>query len=553
MLFKSKQNQHYLFVFLTLLMAYLISNEVIGNILFDNNVVQDDFRQSGFWIWRFWDPELFKNSFFTEMYVGHLYRTPLLFLIYRVAPFFTDNLVFFSKLLALIIGILSSLFAYLYMEKLHKDRLLALIFAFTVAITVWCTDHVSAASTRSFVWLGILSYLYFKHQRKHLSASIVIFLNLMLSPITFLICMGMEAFDFLKTYKTKILQFKAVVFWSLILNGILVLVLYLIIFKDIHIQGVGDLFTLEEMKQQPEFNLGGRVPVFGLDKGSTASWWTSEHWGAGFAYLPIGRLVIFTAYLLGAYTLINYKKLDFKLIANSSPALLFYSSLSLHFLAYTTFPLIYFPSRYVSVPLLILSLIILNFIFKEIMDKVKAWNQDKIIYYFCILACSLTFYLYFHRYYHPRLVSINPELRKSLLNLPKDSVIAGHPMSPGLNVATITAKRVVFIDSERSMAYSAESLNEIRRRNLVALAIVYAEDKETIIRLMDENNITHIFADGIAYGTQYLAKPFYMEPYNQALRSLVAKNNFYLRRLLIENKSKGMIISKEGIIQSETR
>ncbi|MBT6842408.1 MAG: hypothetical protein HOA17_01255, partial [Candidatus Melainabacteria bacterium] len=175
----------YLYPSLAALIGFLIAIQVVGPLLFNDNVVQDDFRQSMFWVWRFWDPSLFPNDFIADIYSGSFDRLPLLWIIYAVAPFLTSNLIFFTKFAAIILAALTSLVAFLFFDKLSSNKILSLGFTTAFATMLWCTDHLSVVHARSFIWIFILAVGYFKLSCKDQLASIMTLVSLFISPIAF--------------------------------------------------------------------------------------------------------------------------------------------------------------------------------------------------------------------------------------------------------------------------------------------------------------------------------------------------------------------------------
>ena len=255
-----------LVVLFSLFICYLNLN----GIFFDDSVVQDDFRQSFYWIWKLWDSSLFENCFFIDMYRSHLVRMPILNFIYNLGPSLVASPILYSKILAVIISVITTISSYFMMNSFMDSRkekqtnFIALMFSFVVAVMLWCTDHVSVAHSRSFIWLGLFTYLFFDNEKKDLLKSIWIFILLLLSPFAFLICLGMQFFAWLlKSVRERVLN-RDINFYSLAFNAISVLFLYKVIFADIATQGVGEEFTRAEMELLPEFNPGGRHPIFGV-------------------------------------------------------------------------------------------------------------------------------------------------------------------------------------------------------------------------------------------------------------------------------------------------
>ena len=129
---------------------------------------------------------------------------------------------------------------------------------------------------------------------------------------------------------------------------------------------------------------------------------------------------------------------------------------------------------------------------------------------------------------------------------PKDSLFAAHPKLAAINALSATAKRKVFINHEWSMAYTKETLAEIRRRNRENLKMIYASSKEEFLEIAKREGITHVIAHRRFYTKQYLKNAKYLEPYNDLLEELIEsgkREGFYLKEYLREHgKSKWVII-----------
>ena len=555
--------------FLVIFLVFKISWDVIGTALNNDLIVQDDFRQCCFWFWNSWDSNLFKNDFFVPIYQAQAMKSPLLFLLYKMAPFVSPNLIYYSKFLSLVIAVLTGLAGFVFFQSFFREYksfkdifgvnifkdisfsmidLLAIIASVLAIITIFCTDLITVAHSRSFVWLFIFLYMALKMNQKHLLANFVIFLSLGLSPHAFLIIFVMEGFNQLIVKRTKVFDFKKKDFWFFVFNAISAGVLHLIILGGKQTQGVGTPFSVAEMKSLPEFNPGGRHPIFGSSIWD-GSWWTNEHWGLGVGYLKISQIVIWAFYLVLIYLFLYLcmKKSNktfynsFSIIAQSQPAILLYASVFLYFSSQLVFPVLYLPSRYIAVSSLLISVVVMTllsslwvFEISQMLFKKYAYQVAAII----LIFLGYNFWVHFKPFYHARYVSIDARVNSLLQSLPVDSLIAGHPLLPDLNVASITSKRSVFIDYERSMAYTKESLAEIRRRNEVAIKMVFAKDREEFISLAKANGITHFLAHYYFYSPEYLSNPVYMKPYDEVLKELCKKNDnekFYLQALL-ENK-----------------
>lgn len=525
----------------------LISWQVMGPILNNDTVVQDDFRQSMFWLWRNWDPELFPENFSANLYSTMLVRLPILGFIYALAPFITDSLVWFSKFLALLTAIVSGAYAYLYFLKLSKNKYISLAFTIALATIFWATDHISAAQARSFIWPVFLVYLYYKEQQKHISAGLTTFISLFISPIAFLMVLGAEFFSLLLNRPKDLINFKDPTTLSLAVNSIAVVLWYKVLVPDsaCYIEGFSDgrILSVEELKKLPEFLPGGRHPIFGSSIWD-GSWWENEHWGLGIGYLEISQIIIIAAVLALIYFVLQFFKgrnpLEVILSAfRSSTGLIFLSSLSLYAAAQVLFPALYMPSRYLNVSTLLISAVVIFFVsfslLKELFAVVDAKSvpNSNNIASIGVIVISLFFWFYYKDHYFTRYVSMSKQAKEILEDLPYDSLIAGHPLHPDLNNASAIAKRSVFIDYEHSTpSYNEKVLEEVRRRNVIALALTYTESREEAIGFMEENGITDFLAHKAFYSKDFIARGSYIEPYNDLHRKLLARRNFFFEKYL---------------------
>ena len=588
--------------FALLSFSTLIASEILLAILNLDNVVQDDFRQSLFWAWQYWDLELFSNDFFKDTYESVMFKTPLLLLIIKIFALLNLNLIFASKLFVLILSVFSSLLAFLFFRKYLKslevfqicsnNEFLALCFSIVMTVVFWCTDHLSAMSARSFIWIALFGYMYLKLLNKNIWAFALSLFLLFLSPVTFLLCLVMEGFywlinlikNFTKSKKDQniLIRLKNIMnieFYSILINSISAFIFHKIILKDMGVLGRGTPFTVEEMKRLPELNPGGRHPIFGSSIWN-GTWWNNEHWGLGIGYLKISEVIIWALVLASIVIIFNVwqifieksklKSLEksYLSLLQSPPVILLYASVFLYFASQFLFPTLYLPSRYLGVPLLLVSVVFLfsytyfsinhipSFLESLGLKSFKTEKYRSVFIYFIIGIFTLVFYLYFRNYYHPRFVSINPQLKAVLEKTPKDSLIAGHPALPDLSTVSITCKRKVFIDYERSLSYTREGLTEIRRRTKASLDMVYARSEAEFRRLATEDGISHFLVHAGFYSPQYLLNPRYIEPYNAYLRKLTYNQrpeDFYLYRFLKEKNAGFIIYTLTPQTSSETR
>ena len=545
---------------LMLLGAFLISWEVIGPILFDDTVVQDDFRQSFFWTWRFWDPTLFQNDFITGIHLRNFDRLPLLLLLYRIGPLFTDNLIYYGKVSALILSLVTVTYGYLLFKQLTSKSILSLSFALALTSVIWSTDYISAFHARSFICLILIMHMFYKSKNANIKAFLVTFLSLFISPIAFLICLTMELISLLMNDPKQVFNFRLFQVQGLIINVISVLGLYKLIpwhnpqepFPNAHI------FTSAEIKALPEFNPGGRHPVFG-ESFSLENWWSSKHWGTGLAnypsrYLVIVAFIVLVIFIL-YYCFFQNKPKDIKIhilqCCKIPLAHLFIASLALHLASHFLFPMLYMPSRYIGIPFLTIALALIFLIPNWLFDNfIQNGTSIKILIISMLVPMCITLgiWKFLHTQYHPAYVKMNPQLKAIYDTLSPDALVAAHPELDDINLFSAITKRKIFISKEHSCpSYNEDILQEVRRRNIASLQMTYASSSSELKELMKANYVTHFLASQKFYSPKYLSKGRYMEPYNNVLKELIVKDKFYLRDFLNDNNVNFAVIDYQAL------
>jgi hypothetical protein len=554
-------------------LGLIIALQVLAPVLDNPTIVQDDFRQTNFWFWQFWDTSLFQDDFFAEGMQEGFKMTPLYIFIWKnIMPAFFSDLIYASKFYALIISLLGSLAAFLLIERLtnYKNIFLSLSFVATMTVVFWCTDHVSAAHVRSSVWLMLLVYLWLKSSGKDIASGLICLPMLFFNPTAFLLCMGAEGYSWLAKAKEKLLTNT---FYIGTLNTIVTFLFHFVYLGGVNYSGGGKTLSLEQMKAMPEFNPGGRSAIFGSSLWD-GSWWTNEHWGFGYGYLEISK-VVFIA-LITLLVFVIFIRPSWKIVKSylvSPLAFLAYASVSLYVLSQFVYPLLYFPSRYISVSFILLSVIISYLCLMEIFYKIfdenkkteelsraqkrslkkqslangnnKNYSARQLYLSFIFILVAVSLWWHFSKFYFARFVSMNPEVANLVSRLPKETLIAGHPLLPDINTTSIVTKRKVYIDFERSLLFTDKGIEEIRRRTHVALDLTYAKSQEKFLELAKREGITHFMALYDFYSPQYLNNPIYIEPFNNHLRDIVQLapgESFFLENYLKSRATRYVIL-----------
>lgn len=512
------------------LIAALIAGTILLPILNKDYIVQNDFRTQGFWLWRFWDSSLLPNDYLIDFSQRAFWQAPVFYLVFKFASFFTDNLVFFSKIFTWLIAILTAIVNYLLFYQLRAKHALAITFSVLMLLLSFLTKDLVSSSPNSLIYLALALYMLWRLRAENLKITILLLVLLFTSPIAFWICIGSELIYGLYSYKQQFFNSKNPEFQTLS-----ICVLTAIVFKflvNTFSKFPLTYFSLAELRAAPEFNAGGSLPLFA----DNSDFFANDYFAIGINNISLLLLIFFAlviSILCFGSKLIGRESY---LSGNLSHLILaiFLSSTVLNILARVNFAKFGLPSDYIRASFVFLALLVVFVSIDKIFSPLFTSAKLEAIVY--ALLAIFTWGL-LQKNYQANFVSMNAEAYRLLAQLPRNAVVGGHPLLSDLNSAALCSKRKIFIDYKRSFAFSKEELTEIRTRNEIILRMVYAKTEEEFANLAIASGVTHFLASNAFYAPDYLANPIYTEPYNALQKQLIEDNQgkkFYIEKVLEE-------------------
>jgi hypothetical protein len=128
-------------------------------------------------------------------------------------------------------------------------------------------------------------------------------------------------------------------------------------------------------------------------------------------------------------------------------------------------------------------------------------------------------------------MSSHKDLYDYLQSLPKDSMIAAHPMLAD-GIPTFT-QRKVFINYELSNPFFDRYWETVKKRTYDFFDAYYSENLSSVLKFCKENGIDYLVIDREHFTGEYLAGgEIYFEPFNTYILDLVKKrDNFALTKV----------------------
>ena len=147
-------------------------------------VINDDVRQQIFWMQQWVDPELYQNDLLTE-YAKNYVPWGVQAIYAAVAPLI--NPVQFTKILAGLLFVITAGFLF-GMGLQFRDDLTPIFIGCTFCFMGGFMDKISGGLSQSFGFPLLAAYLFFLGRSNLVAAGAVIFLQSLLNPYIFLLC-----------------------------------------------------------------------------------------------------------------------------------------------------------------------------------------------------------------------------------------------------------------------------------------------------------------------------------------------------------------------------
>ncbi|MEO0846458.1 MAG: hypothetical protein AAFY50_08525, partial [Cyanobacteria bacterium J06648_1] len=301
-------------------------------------IVQDDVRQHVVWLQRFIDPELFTNDIIAEYFSGLAtwgFKT-----LYFLAAKLGVEPILLAKILPPVLAFIATIYLYLFTLEIFPVPMAGFISSLLGNQLMWLNDDLTSATARAFLCPLFAAFLYYLARGSIIPCLILMLLQGWFYPHVLLIEVAILSLGLL-TFKGKLpLNFssqKQPYIWWIAGLIIAAIALYPITQKP---PELATSVTAEQMRQMPEFDLGGRTPFFGV---GWLNFWFS---GSSGLSLPLFPTIVWSG--LALPWLFKSNSPLVKLIT-SKIAIIYQTilaSLLMFTLAHLMLPTLHLPSRF---------------------------------------------------------------------------------------------------------------------------------------------------------------------------------------------------------------
>ena len=469
-------------------------------------IVQDDTRQHVIWLQRFIDPELFPHDLIADYFSG------LALFGFKSIYLFGAKLglepILLAKLLPPVLAIITTIYFYLFTLQIFPLPLAGCISSLLINQLIWLNDDLVSATPRAFIYPLFAAFLYYLARDYIIPCLSLMLLQGLFYPHILLIEMVIFSLRLI-SLQSNIISFtnqkKYYIWW---IAGFIVTAIALYPMS----QKPPELITTTtalQMRQMPEFNLGGRSPFFGV---GWLKYWFS---GSSGLTLPLFPTIVWSG--LALPWLLNKKLPITKLLTNKINILtqVIIASLLMFILAHILLPKLHLPSRYTYHTIQFVLAITAGIVLTIWLDLAQRWLNNKqhlnllaktkiaLVTLFTLTVIIIPAIPYvFINWFQDWRVGTATEIYQYLAQQPKDILVAS--LSIEVNNIPAFSQRSILVGDEFALAYHPAYYNQIKQRTVDLLQAQYSPDLKDIQSFIQQYNIDYLLLDRNAFTAQYL-------------------------------------------------
>lgn len=258
LLSQSSRRSRTIWFSLSLLIATVYGLLAIQQALGGDYVVQDDARQHIFWMQRYLDPELFPGDLIADYFQA---IAPLGYAsLYQFVAALGITPDWFSRILPLALGLMSAGYCFALCLEIIPVPVTGFLASVILSQNLWCSDELSSATPRAFLYPLFLAFLYYLVRQSRLVCLLLIALQVGFYPQISLVSLGLLGLTLGRWNRGRISLSHDWRDYGLLILG-LGLTISLVLYTK-SLSEFGSLVTQAEAETMAEFQPGGRNAFF---------------------------------------------------------------------------------------------------------------------------------------------------------------------------------------------------------------------------------------------------------------------------------------------------
>ncbi len=484
-------------------------------------VIQDDARQHVFWMQRFLDSNLFPNDLIADYFqsvspVGYFH-------LYRLIAFLGIEPILLSKLLPIILGIISTAYCFGISMQIFPLPITAFITTLIFNQTLWMKDDLISATPRAFAYPLLVAFLYYLLRKSLLPCLATIILSGIFYPSNVFICVGiliLRLGDW-QNGKFQLSQQRH----HYLFCGIGCVVAFMVMLPyALKSSEFAPVITLAQAKELPELFPGGRSAFFNPNP--------------LFYYLGGLRSGIFSRGVLSPITLcfgfalpilIRYRY-KFPLLQYLTPEIvilpqILVTSLAIFITAHLLLFRLYFPSRYTAytfrVLLAISAAIVITTILNHALSSVSVINKKYNLWNKIGVASIIIGLISLLLFYYPLLIKKFPKtayktghypaLYEYFQNQPKDTLIAS--LAEEVNKLPTFSQRSILAGREYAIPWHFGYYSQFRQRTIELIQAHYSPNLEDVKNLIQKYGVDFWLLESQTFAPEYIKRNQWLKQY----------------------------------------
>ncbi len=458
--------------------------------------IQDDARQHVFWLQQLNDAELFTNDLIAD-YFSSVAPAGYKFL-YRFANWFGLEPLVFNKILPLLLGVGTSIYAFLVTLEIFPFPLAGFLSSLLLNQNLWLLNDLVSGTPRAFFYVLFLGFVYYLLRQELFPCLLLIVLQGLFYPQVVLISAGILSLNLITQKQDRYFY----------LIGLITAVFILGVYQ-LQTAKFSQVITLAAAKQLPEFYVGGRSEFF-LDD-FWLFWLTAKRSGFFPFEWQYSAMCAFGLFL----PLITRFPRQFPLVRKINAKVriigqIIFTSLGLFFLSHLLLFRLHLPSRYSQhtwrVVIALSTGIALAILLRQL--RFKMANLPKKLQ-LAIMAIAMIVILYPTIKVQSRserlsyLTGQTPQLYQFLQQQPKDIVIAS--LSLEADFIPSFAQRTVLVSQEYSIPYHWDYYAQIRQRTKDLIQAQYSSNQAALNQFIQQYQVDLWLIDQAAFTPEYLS------------------------------------------------
>lgn len=567
---------HLLYVLVAAVAVYVFAH---WSALTNPYVINDDVRQQIFWMQQWVDPELYQNDLLTQ-YAKNYVPWGVQAIYAGAAPFI--NPVQFTKILTGLLFVITAGFLF-GMGLQFRDDLTPIFIGCTFCFMGGFMDKISGGLSQSFGFPLLAAYLFFLGRNSLVAAGAVIFLQSLLNPYIFLLCVvthgmflaynigrivlpwfegrnlstGRDPTSDVSNQRTMPTEDEAG-YWSGILrelrassikpmavlvSGLLVTagcVLVLLKYALYSPSEFGALVTWADMVGKIEYTAAGRYEIMPIPP---MFYELIRPWIFNLPFTTWGPLPAWILACLGLVVIVfslTRGKWDLDLWSGFRVfGYLFAASLLLYLAACVFIFSLFVPSRYIELSINVFYCVAIGACIRVALGaavpRCIAFPLMSTI--FVILAALTLYRVGIYDY------SADAALYRFVQSTPKTSLIAGPPDVMD-NVLTF-GRRKAFVTYELSHTWYTQYWEVIKKRTFDFIRAYYTEDPAEVREFCRKNGIDYLIVRDKDFSRDLLKKTqIHFEPFDTYIKDLVNSRSHFA---VLDRKDFPPIYDEDGI------